>query len=564
MSAGHRTPQPGDLVDGRYRVESLLGRGGMSTVHRATDEMLGRTVALKFFAGQEAPAATAQRVASEVRTLAALNHPSLVTLYDARVDDADRAYLVMELVEGPTLQALLDEGPVASAAVATMLADLAEGLHVAHERGIVHRDVKPANVLLAPVPGPDARYRAKLADFGIAQIVDSTRVTATGTLMGTAAFVSPEQAQGHTVGPPSDVYSLGLVVLEALTGQRAFTGTMAEQLTGRLVRGPEVPGALGAGWKSLLTAMTATDPAERPDDLEVSRRAREIGDVPGDGGATALLDRQPSPGDTATRVLPAGAVIAGGAAGAAAAGGAGAAAADAPTARFDPDDLPTERYAPDAATRAYGTGAGPSAGAAGAAGAGGAGPVDPDGDGPAGGRRRGLVVALVVVGLLLLGGIVWAAVAATSGDEPAPADTTPAEVPVETTEPAPAETTSEPAPEETQDEAPSPSTPPAETPTTPVEPSPSEDEDDEEDVAPTQPGTGGGGTGPGNSGGTGPGTGGGGNGTGTGTGTGAGNGTGTGPGTGAGRPGAGSSGTGTTVEVPVPGAALPTGAPAAP
>ena len=511
-------PSVGDVVDGRYAIESLLGRGGMATVFRATDTMLGRTVAVKFFGASEAPGAAAERATSEVRLLASLNHPSLVTLFDARVDDADRTYLVMELVEGPTLQQLLDEGPVAPAAVATMVADLAEGLHVAHERGVVHRDVKPANVLLAPLPGPGVRYRAKLADFGIAYLVDSTRVTATGTLMGTAAFVSPEQAQGHPVGPPSDVYSLGLVALEALTGERAFGGTMVEQLTARLLRSPEIPGGVGAGWKALLTSMTATDPAARPDALEVARRAREVGDVPEDGGATALLDR-PGPQDTATRVLPAGAAIAGGAAAGAAAAGLGASSADAATTAYP--------AGADAATTAYPTGAAPSPGAdapterfgttpterfgtplvgAGASGAGAgvglaadrdAAPVAGGPDEPRRKGRAGLVVALVLVGLLLLGGIAWAVVSSQGDDSPAPVETTH----VETTEPAPevtSEAPAEPEPSQSETQAPAPTqqpAPPAVTPTTPPqdenEDEPDEDEQDEDEspVTPVQPST---------------------------------------------------------------------------
>ncbi|GAB2980750.1 hypothetical protein GCM10027282_19580 [Frigoribacterium salinisoli] len=568
-------PEVGDVVDGRYEIESLLGRGGMATVYRAVDQQLGRTVAMKFFGAAEAPGAAAQRATSEVRLLASLNHPSLVTLFDARVDEADRTYLVMELVEGPTLQQLLDEGPVAPAAVATMVADLAEGLHVAHERGVVHRDVKPANVLLAPLPGPQARYRAKLADFGIAYLVDSTRVTATGTLMGTAAFVSPEQAQGHPVGPPSDVYSLGLVALEALTGERAFGGTMVEQLTARLLRSPEVPGGLGSGWKALLTAMTATDPATRPDALEVARRAREVGDVPEDGGATALLDA-PAGGDTATRVLPAGAAIAGGAAAAGlAAGGAGAAAAAEPATTAYPtgaaptpfDDTPTERYgatagAPFAAAGPTGAGAGADL-ADDRDAAGGAGGTSGSGRG----RRAGLVVALVLVALLLVAGVVWAVVATSGDDAPAPAATTP----VESTEPAPEVTSDapveeEPAPEQTQEPAPTQPAPPVVTPTAPTpepEPEPEETDEDEQDedespVVPTVPEvpTTGNGNGGGN--GQGPGTGNGnGNGNGGSNGQGPGTGNGNGGGNGNARGGDTTSGTtgpsSTGATVPLPG-----------
>jgi predicted Ser/Thr protein kinase len=287
----------GSVIAGRYRVTGLLGRGGMAAVYRAEDESLGRTVAVKVFAAGGAEAESLKREASEIRLLATMNHHALVTLFDASVDSVDgaeRAFLVMELVDGPTLQQRLGDGPLASREVAITAVDLAEALHVVHDRGVVHRDIKPGNILLSPALSADREYRAKLADFGIAYLIDSTRLTTPGTLVGTAAYLSPEQANGSAPGPACDVYSLGLVLLEALTGERAFPGSLIESLTARLMRSPEIPGSLGYEWKSLLSRMTARNPEERPTPIEVADAARAI------YAATFSTDAPPS---AATRAI---------------------------------------------------------------------------------------------------------------------------------------------------------------------------------------------------------------------------------------------------------------------
>ena len=267
------TELTGTIVGERYEIVSLLGTGGMASVYRAHDRSLGRDVALKLFA---APGSSLQRETAEIRLLASLNHHALVTLFDARVDGGSGAYLVMELVEGPTLGERITGGPVFEADAAHLLVDLADALHVVHERGIVHRDIKPANILLSDSVSPSREFRAKLSDFGIAYLVDSTRLTTPGTVIGTAAYVSPEQARGTAPGPAGDIYSLGLVVLEALTAVRAFPGSMVESISARLVNDPAVPAALGAQWVALLTGMTARDPADRPSALEVAERGRAL------------------------------------------------------------------------------------------------------------------------------------------------------------------------------------------------------------------------------------------------------------------------------------------------
>jgi hypothetical protein len=269
----------GTVIGGRYTVESLLGRGGMATVYRAIDVPLGRSVAVKVFSIDSEGTAGLGRESSEIQLLASLNHHALVTLFDANVDTGDgvdHSFLVMELVEGPTLKERIESGPIAELDVAQMVVDLAEALHVVHGNGVVHRDVKPANILLNPSVQSSIEFRAKLSDFGIAYLIDSTRLTMPGTIIGTAAYLSPEQARGVAPGSPSDIYSLGLVALEALTGARAFEGSMIESLSARLVSDPVIPGTLDAEWRALLGRMTDRDAEARPTALEVVEIARRI------------------------------------------------------------------------------------------------------------------------------------------------------------------------------------------------------------------------------------------------------------------------------------------------
>jgi tRNA A-37 threonylcarbamoyl transferase component Bud32 len=290
---GSNTDAIGTLIGDRYVIEALLGRGGMASVYRAHDETLGRTVAVKVFRTDVADPEHLRRKTSEVRLLASLNHYSLVTLFDASIDpDVSRgAYIVMELIDGPTLRDRIAEGALPAAEVAAMTADLGEALHVVHDQGVVHRDIKPSNVLLSPSPSTHREFRAKLADFGIAYLIDSAHLTAPGTLIGTAAYVSPEQAQGAAPTPATDIYSLGLVLLESFTAKRAFPGPIMESVTARLVTDPEVPDALGPGWRPLLKAMTARDPDDRPTAIEVADAARE-------------LERKEATSEVATQLTP--------------------------------------------------------------------------------------------------------------------------------------------------------------------------------------------------------------------------------------------------------------------
>lgn len=201
--------------------------------------------------------------------LAGLNHPSLVAVLDAGEDDG-WAFLVLRLVDGGTLAGRLRDGPLAEPEAAALGAAVAAGLAEVHGHGLVHRDVTPDNVLR------DTDGNAYLTDFGIARLVDRMGVTASAQPIGTAAYLAPEQVRGARVGPPADVYALGLVLLECLTGTREYAGTAAEAALARLTRPPQVPGWLGAEWRRLLAAMTTADPASRPSAAEVAATLRPL------------------------------------------------------------------------------------------------------------------------------------------------------------------------------------------------------------------------------------------------------------------------------------------------
>ena len=320
MPGGPITGDSDALVAGRYRLGTLIGRGATASVYRAQDERLGRHVALKLFAPLMGRPDELARHENEMRLLATFNHPSLVTLFDAGTDHRDpehpRTFLTMELIHGPDLHARLRSRALAAQDVAHIGADLASALEYVHGRGIIHRDIKPANVLLADGPA-GSPIRPKLTDFGIARIIEGTRLTATGTMVGTAAYLSPEQATGSTLGPASDIYSLGLLLLECLTGKLEYPGTSVESAVARLHRPPRVPEALGTRWVDLLTAMTSTQPSARPRarDVEQALRSALSSGVPaampvGANGATQTLPRMPNrpprtaKADIQTRVQP--------------------------------------------------------------------------------------------------------------------------------------------------------------------------------------------------------------------------------------------------------------------
>ena len=290
------TPADGGerLLDGRYRLGERLGSGAVAEVFRAVDDRLQRPVAVKVFRGDAAQ--QLQRHDAEMRTLAALDHPSLVTVFDAGTDaDSGQPYLVMQLVEGPTLADELRGGALTTERAARYGAALADALAYVHERGLVHRDVKPANVLISD----DGRVH--LADFGIARLVDSAHETRTGDVLGTPAYFAPEQVASEPVGPPADVYALGIVLLECLTGHRPFQGTAMEVAMARLAKAPDVPAELSPGWRSLLSAMTRRDPQDRPSSNDVAESLRLLAD---DENSERTIAMMPPARSDSTRVMP--------------------------------------------------------------------------------------------------------------------------------------------------------------------------------------------------------------------------------------------------------------------
>lgn len=289
MRAVEDTPTAA-LLDGRYQLGQCVGQGASARVYRAEDVLLGRTVAIKLIEPGAEPLTSPARIQNEIAVLASLMHPSLVQLFDARVLPGSPGYLVMEFIDGPTLAQRLYEGPLTTAEVADLAKGLASALHVVHEAGVVHRDLKPGNILLAPPTLPGGRRTVKLADFGVAYLLDSTRVTSPGTVVGTAAYLSPEQVRGGPADRPGDIYALGLVLLEALTGERPYPqATGIGAVMARLIHSPEIPERLPEEWRELLTRMTAMEPAVRPTALEVAQAAETLPastDVFGAGSAS--------------------------------------------------------------------------------------------------------------------------------------------------------------------------------------------------------------------------------------------------------------------------------------
>jgi hypothetical protein len=268
------------MLQDRYRLGEPLGRGGASVVVRAQDELLGRDVAVKLFTARATEPDDLRRQEAEARMLAAMNHRGLVTLLDAGIDLTDPAapqvFLVMELVDGSDLRSQLRSGPLSPIDLGYLGFDLAGALAYVHLHGIIHRDVKPANVLLSGAG--TSRIQGKLADFGIALLRSGAERPEEQTT-GTAAYLSPEQVEGTPLTPATDVFSLGLVLLEGFTGQPAYTGTVLEAALARLEREPAIPRDLPEGLADTIRAMTARRPADRPApaDLEVGFRRVVMG-----------------------------------------------------------------------------------------------------------------------------------------------------------------------------------------------------------------------------------------------------------------------------------------------
>jgi serine/threonine protein kinase len=233
----------------------------MSDVFEAADESEGSRVAVKIVRSGDPE--FARRLAQEVRALERLEHPGLVRLLDAGLTDG-QAYLVMELVDGSTLAHSLERGPLTPIRTAAVGAQLAGALAYVHEQGIVHRDLKPSNVLLT-LDG-----KARLGDFGIARLLDVSTVTVAGTTLGTAAYMAPEQLEDNQVGPSADIWSLGIVLLECLTGRRVYEGGPAEVVARRMAGPVPLPADLPVPWKLVLSGMLDHRPEQRLTGAEVA------------------------------------------------------------------------------------------------------------------------------------------------------------------------------------------------------------------------------------------------------------------------------------------------------
>jgi serine/threonine-protein kinase len=293
----------GTTLGGRYRLVELLGQGGMATIYRARDAQLDRDVAVKLLRPEfgKDPDFLA-RFRDEAKAAASLSHPNIVAVFDFGEEESG-PYIVMELVEGEDLGSILrGNGPLAPRQAARVSAETAKALQAAHIRGIVHRDVKPSNILV----GRDGRI--KVADFGIARALNESQITLPGTTMGSVHYFSPEQARGENATVASDIYALGIVLFESLTGQRPFSGDGAAAVAlARLTTTPPRPSALRAGIPPELDAIVTKAMALEPADRYASAAAM----------ASALEGYLTDPGAGTSAIPVAGAAAAGAVVGAA-------------------------------------------------------------------------------------------------------------------------------------------------------------------------------------------------------------------------------------------------------
>lgn len=274
------------LLADRYRLEEVLSVTAMARVHAATDELLDRRVIVKLLA----PSADRPRFGREARAVAALDHPNIVRVFDYGEEDGS-PYMVLEYLDGGSLEDRLEDSiRVPDDEAARVASDIAAGLAHAHQRHVVHRDLKPANVLF------DTEGRAKIADFGIAKVAGAETLTDAGTILGTAAYISPEQVRGEPATPASDVYSFGVVLYRMLAGRLPFEGSNATELAAMHQRAEpllltavrsDVPADLAA----VATAALAKAPAARPSDGSALLRALESHEALG------------TPGEAETQVL---------------------------------------------------------------------------------------------------------------------------------------------------------------------------------------------------------------------------------------------------------------------
>jgi len=303
--------QPTTERTGRYHLQELIAAGGMGEVWRAVDEVLGRPVAVKLLRPEYShDEVTLLRFRAEARNAGGLNHPGIAQVYDYEDATRDRpAYLVMELVSGPSLAGVLAGGQLDARHTADVLAQAAEALHAAHTAGVLHRDIKPGNLLIGP------GGQVKVTDFGIAQSSRTGNLTRTGSLVGTTGYLAPERVSGRPATVASDLYALGIVGYECLTGHPPFQGEPLQVALAH--RDQDLPGLPpwclsqpgGAGLAALITRLTAKDPAGRPATAalvaEEARRIRDGFTGPGDFPAPTRPDQVPPPALAASPAPPA-------------------------------------------------------------------------------------------------------------------------------------------------------------------------------------------------------------------------------------------------------------------
>ncbi|MGP3533541.1 protein kinase domain-containing protein [Microbacterium sp. RD1] len=310
-------PTQGVTFGGRYELDSRIAIGGMGEVWEATDHVIGRTVAIKILKDEYlGDPGFLERFRAEARHAALVNHEGIASVFDYGEEDGS-AFLVMELVPGEALSTILErDGALSTDKTLDIVAQTAAALQAAHAAGLVHRDIKPGNLLITP------DGRVKITDFGIARIADQVPLTATGQVMGTVQYLSPEQASGHPASPATDIYSLGIVAYECLAGKRPFTGESQVAIAMAQIneQPPPLPATVPEPVQRLVLAMITKKPEERPNSAAaVSRAAAALrrGDiaaavaaVPAIGGAVAgddVTQLLTSGADTsaATRLLPA-------------------------------------------------------------------------------------------------------------------------------------------------------------------------------------------------------------------------------------------------------------------
>lgn len=299
-------PTQGVTFGGRYELDSRIAIGGMGEVWEATDHVIGRTVAIKILKDEYmGDPGFLERFRAEARHAALVNHEGIASVFDYGEEDGS-AFLVMELVPGEALSTILErEGSLSTDKTLDIVAQTAAALQAAHAAGLVHRDIKPGNLLITP------DGRVKITDFGIARIADQVPLTATGQVMGTVQYLSPEQASGHPASPATDIYSLGIVAYECLAGKRPFTGESQVAIAMAQIneQPAPLPPTVAVPVQNLVMAMIAKKPDDRPASAAaVSRAATALrrGDLAAAAGAVPAIAAGVAVADEATQLLTAG------------------------------------------------------------------------------------------------------------------------------------------------------------------------------------------------------------------------------------------------------------------